>query len=156
MNQETITDTLSWCKILPLSGFNPVRVKQRLHMRRKKGLLKFLETSHKPRVIYTVITHWNVEKCEDPAWHHRTSTPHRSETNDIAERVFRRVKEGTSAVLLQSGFDGRWWSDSVECYCCLRNVQDLLTDGKTLYKRRFGESFKKPIIPFGAMVEYHQ
>ena len=43
----------------------------------------------------------------------------------------------------------------MECYCCLRNVQDLLADGKTPYERRFGESFKGPIIPCGAMVEYH-
>ena len=42
---------------------------------------------------------------------------------------FRRVQEGTSAVLLQSGLDERWWSDSMECYCYLRNVQDLLVDG---------------------------
>ena len=42
----------------------------------------------------------------------------------------------------------------MECSCYLRNVQDLLTDGKTPYERRFGESFKGPIIPFGAMVEY--
>ena len=31
----------------------------------------------------------------------------------------------------------------------------LLADGKTPYERRFGEPFKGPIIPFGAMVEYH-
>ena len=42
----------------------------------------------------------------------------------------------------------------MECYCCLRNVQDLLEDGKTPYEKRFGEPFKVPIIPFGAMVEY--
>ena len=42
----------------------------------------------------------------------------------------------------------------MECYCYLRNVQDLLADGKTPYERRFGESFKGPIIPFGALVEY--
>ena len=63
-------------------------------------------------------------------------------------------KEGTSAVSLQSGLDDEWWSDSVECYCDLRNVQDLLADGKTPYERKFGESFKGPIIPFGALVEY--
>ena len=42
----------------------------------------------------------------------------------------------------------------MECYCYLRNVQDLLADGKTPYERRFGESFKGPIIPFGAQVGY--
>ena len=41
--------------------------------------------------------------CEDLSWDQCTSTPHRSETHGIAERPVRRVKEGTSAVLLQSG-----------------------------------------------------
>ena len=45
---------------------------------------------------------------------HCTSTPHRSETNGIAERAVRRVKEGTSAVLLQSGLNETWWADSME------------------------------------------
>ena len=43
----------------------------------------------------------------------------------------------------------------MECYCYLRNVQDLLADGKTPYARRFGEPCKGPVIPFGAMVEYY-
>ena len=60
----------------------------------------------------------------------------------------------TSAVLLQSGLDEKWWADSVECYSCLRNVQDLLADGKTPNERRFGEPFKGPMIFVGAMVEY--
>ena len=37
-----------------------------------------------------------------------TSTPHRSESNGIVESAVRRVKEGTSAVLLQSGLVGRF------------------------------------------------
>ena len=37
----------------------------------------------------------------------------------------------------------------------LRNVTDLLSDGKTPYERRFGQPFKGPIIPFGSLVEYH-
>ena len=76
------------------------------------------------------------------------TTPHRSETNGFAERAVRRVKEGTSAVLLQSGLDEKWWADSMECYCYLRNVQDLLADGKTPYERRFGEPCKGAIISF--------
>ena len=43
----------------------------------------------------------------------------------------------------------------MECYSHLRNVQDLWADGKTPYERRFGEPFKGPIMPFGAIVEYH-
>ena len=67
----------------------------------------------------------------------------------------RRVKEGTSAVLLQSGLHEKWWADSMECLSYLRNIQDLLSDGKTPYERRFGEPFKGPIIPFGSLVEYY-
>ena len=89
--------------------------------------------------------------CED----HCTSTSHRSETNGIAERAVRRVKEGTSAVLLQSGLDEKGWADSMECYTYLRNIQDLLSDGKTPHERRFGKPFKGPIIPFGSLVEYY-
>ena len=67
----------------------------------------------------------------------------------------RRVKEDTSAVLLQSGLDENWWADSVECYTYLRNVTDLLSDGKTPYERRFGQPCKGPIIPFGSLVEHY-
>ena len=49
----------------------------------------------------------------------------------------------------------RWWADSMECYCYLGNIQDLFSDGKTPHERRFGVPFNGPIIPFGAMVEYH-
>ena len=35
----------------------------------------------------------------------------------------------------------------MECFCHLRNVQDLLTDGKTPDERRFGA--------FGTTIEYH-
>ena len=65
------------------------------------------------------------------------------------------MKEGTPAVLLQSGLDNEWWTDSMEYHCYLRNIQDLLSDRKTPYERRFGIPFKGPVIPLGAMVEYH-
>ena len=43
----------------------------------------------------------------------------------------------------------------MKCYTYLRNIQDLLFGGKTPYDRRFGVPFNGPVIPFGAMVEYH-
>ena len=66
------------------------------------------------------------------------STPHISETNGIA------------TVLLQPGLNESWWADSKECFSYLRNIQDLLSDGKTPYERRFGQPFKGPIMPFGS------
>ena len=45
-------------------------------------------------------------------------------------RAARRVKEGTSAILLQFGLDEKRWAGSTEWYCHLRNVQDLSSDGK--------------------------
>ena len=65
------------------------------------------------------------------------------------------MKEGTSAVPSQSGLDKEWWADSMDCHCYLRNIQDLVSDGKSPYERRFGMPFNGPVIPFGAMVEYH-
>ena len=58
--------------------------------------------------------------CEDLSWNHCTSTPHRSETDGITERAVRRVKEGTSAALLQSGLN--------EVYCLMgrRPMKDVL------------------------------
>ena len=121
----------------------------------QRSLQRFLEPERKPKVIYTDNSLEFGKVCEDLFWNHCTSTPHRSETDGIAERAVGRVKEGTSAVLLQSGLNESWWADSMECYTYLRNVTDLLSDGKTPYERRFGQPFKGPIIPFGSLVEYH-
>ena len=121
----------------------------------QRSLQKFLEPERKPKVTYTDNSLEFGKACEDLSWNHCTSAPHRSETNGMAERAVRRVKEGTSAVLLQSGLNENWWADSMECYTYLRNVTDLLSDGKTPYERRFGKPFKGPIIPFVSLVEYH-
>ena len=136
-----------------------VSVQNQKFTKKKKKTREACKSSWNPKGIlnsFTLTIPWNFGKaCEDLSWNHCTSTPHRSETNGIAERAVRRVKEGTSAVLLQSGLNESWWADSMECYTYLRNVTDLLSDGKTHYERRFGQSFKGPIIPFGSLVDYH-
>ena len=85
-----------------------------------KSLQKFLEPMRKPKVTYTDSSLEFGKSCEELSLNHCTSTPHRSETNEIAERAVRRVKEGTSAVLMQSGLGKEWWADSMQCYCYLR------------------------------------
>ena len=145
----------SWCRTWPPNGSSRIRAKQKL-LRKHTGACKSSwSQNRKPKVIYTDNSMEFGKACEDLSWNRCTSTPHRSETNGIAERAVRRVKEGTSAVLLQSGLDENWWADSMECYTYLRNIQDLLSDGKTPYERHFGEPFKGPIILFGSLVEYY-
>ena len=81
--------------------------------------MQLLEPTGKPKVIHTDNSLEFGKACEDLSWNHCTSTPHRSETNGIAERAVRRIKEGTSAVLLQSGLGENLWVDFMECYCYL-------------------------------------
>ena len=107
----------------------------------QRSLQKFLEPERKPKVIYTDNSLEFRKACEDLSWNHCTSTPHRSETNGIAERAVRRVKEGTSAVLLQSGLSESWWADSMECYTYLRNVTDNCLMGRRPMKDVLGNHF---------------
>ena len=130
-----------------------IQAYQKLHKKPREACNS--SWSQKPKVIFTDNSLEFGKAYEDLSWNQCTSTPHRSETNGIAERAVRRVKEGTSAVLLQSGLNESWWTDSMECYTYLRNVTDLLSDGKTPYERRFGQPFNGPIIPFGSLVENH-
>ena len=91
--------------------------------------IKVCPCDHELQLKYNPNTH--------KSQHSPTKLRNKSETNGIAERAVRRVKEGTSAVLLQTGLDENWWADSMECFSFLRNVQDLLSDGKTPFERRF-------------------
>ena len=72
------------------------------------------------------------------------------------------MKEGTSAVLLQSGLDENWWADSLwnaipicETFKISCLMGKLHTSVKTPHETRFGEPLKGPIIPFGSLVEFY-
>ena len=97
----------------------------------KSGKLLDLEKNTKD--VYTNDSMTFGKAGEDLPWNHCSSAPHRPETNRIAERAIRRVKEGPSSVLLQSRLDEQLWAESMECHCYLRNVQDLSSDGETLH-----------------------
>ena len=101
-----------------------------------------------PLSIYTDNSLEFNEACEELSSNHERST----ETNGIAARAVRRVKEDTSSVLIQSGLQEGWWAEAMECYCYLRSVKDLSADGQTPYERRFNSPFKGSIIPIAAEV----
>ena len=117
----------------------------------QKSQMKFLEPTRKPKVIHTDSSSEFGKSCKELSWKHCTSTPHRSETNG-QKRAVREVKEGTSAVLLQSGLDQKGerilWSVITIC-----EILDLLSDWKTPHERQFGMPFNGPVKPFGATVE---
>ena len=81
-----------------------VSVQKEKLLRKHNGACKSSwSQNRKPKIIYTDNSLYFGKACEDRSWNHCTSTPHRSETNGIAERAVRRLKEGTSAVLLPFG-----------------------------------------------------
>ena len=121
----------------------------------QRSLQKFLEPNRKPKVIYTDNSLEFGKACEDLSWNHCTSTPHRSETNGIAERAVRKVTEGTSAVLLQSGLDENWSADFMGCYTNLRNIHRFLVWWEDALWKALWQPFKGPIIPFGSLIEYY-
>ena len=129
-----------WSKTRQNNWYNHTRATQKTSQETQKSPMKFLEPTRKPKVIYTDKSPEFGKVCEDLCWNHSTSTPHRSETNGIAERAVRRDER---------------WVDFMDWYCHLRNIQDLLSDGTTPYERRLGAPCEGPVIPFGAVVEYH-
>ena len=115
---------------------------------------RFLGPDVKAKHVYTDNSKEFEKALADLQFSHDTSTPYRPQTNGVAERAVRKVKEGTSSTLLQSGWDEAWWPYAMVCYCFLRNIIDILADGKTAYYHRFGINFPGPKIPFGCEVKY--
>ena len=114
VNLETITDTLSWYKIQPLHGYNLVLVKRKL-LRRRKGVYESFWSRGKSLKFILPIP-WNLANLVKTCYGIFVRQPRRSETNGVAERAVCRIKEGTSAVLLQSVLDENWWAGSMECF----------------------------------------
>ena len=85
---------------LPTQWIQAYPCKTKTSQETRRSLQKLLEPDRKPKVFYTDNSLEFGKACEDLSWNHCTSTPHRSETNGIAERAVRRVKEGTSAVIV--------------------------------------------------------
>ena len=119
-----------------------------------KAFQNFFEPGQKPLHTYSDNSKEIKLACDQLGYSHDTSTPHRSETNGIAERAVRRVKEGTAAVLTQSGFTEHWWNFAMNAFCFMRCIVDKLDDGQTAYYRRYGKDYDGPTVPFGALVEY--
>ena len=89
------------------------------------------------------------------SWNHCTSTPHRSETDGIAEKAVRRLETGTFAVLLQSGLVKK----KVDKFHEMLLPSAKQSRSFFLIERHLvgGDSDGEPcygfVIPFGEMIE---
>ena len=118
VNHETIIDTLSWCKILPHTGFNLIRAYRKLLRRRKKS----------SRILRAVVrtNHWSFENLVQK-YHGFTKRPQLIDPRQTAllREIRTKGKEGTSAVLTMTMTMTHSVADYLEIFVYLRNVQDL-------------------------------
>ena len=108
----------------------------------KKAFLRFLGTETQAKYVYTDNSPEFEKAIDDSGFPHDTSTPYRPETNGIAERAVRRVKEGTTCTLIQAGLTHKWWDLAMECFCFLRNIVDMLRNNRTPWQMRFEADFR--------------
>ena len=74
----------------------------------KECIQKFAGPSSVIKYAYTDGAPEFTKAMRDLGIPHDKSTAHRPQTNGVAERAVRRVKEGTSSCLVQSGLNEEW------------------------------------------------
>ena len=85
------------------------------------SLPEFLGPSIKAHHVYTDNSKEFAKALDEMCVCHDTCTPYTPATNGKAERAVRRVKEGTGALLVQSGLSDKWWHKAMADF--------LLADG---------------------------
>ena len=99
-NRVCITNMQWLCRTWRRNGFKGTHAKPD-QVRKRRAVLEHAYVQKKiPRSIYTDNSLEFIQDCEELNWNHERST----KTNGIAERAAGRVKEDTSSVLIQSGF----------------------------------------------------
>ena len=141
LNLETIADTLSWCKICQLNGSNHIRAKKNFTGNRKKlAKVRGADAETQSHLRWQFPRIWQSLRRFILESLSVNTSPSRDEQDCW--------KSGTSAALLQSGLDEKWWADFMECSCYLRyNSRSLVWWEDTLRKtiRRTNWRVNNPI-----------
>ena len=149
VNLGTVTDTLTWYKFSPLSG---IRVKPRLHRRRRRIYESLQKPSKKPKVIHTDNLLECSKHCEELLWNHRTTTLHkRRDKRNCRTSCTSSIRRDISRII------AIW----IEWKVVVRFHGMLLLPARwprppgrreISKERRSGESFKGPLTSFDALI----
>ena len=132
VNFETITNTQSQYKIWPLNGCSQTGVKLNL-LRKRRRVYESFSSRRTSRKSFILTILWDLEKLVK-SYNGIIVLLHLIDPKQMVLMKERYAEEKKGHLLYcsnPSGFDEKWWADSMECYCNLRHVQDLLSDGKT-------------------------
>ena len=143
-----------WYKIWPQSGYNPTHIKHKLLRKRRRAYKSSWSRRANPKsfVLTIPLNLANIVKTF-PGIIARQHLTDRKQMGSLREQCA-ESRKGHLRYCCNQVLDEKCWADSMECYTFLRNIQDLLSDGKTPLERRFGVPFNGRVIPCGAMVEY--
>ena len=108
VNRGTIIDLPWWYKMWPLSGYNPTHVKQKLLRRPRRALWNSWSRQGNQK-SFTLTIPWNSAKLVKTYPGNIVRQRHTDQKQMNGRKAVRRVKEGTSAVLSQSGLDKERW-----------------------------------------------
>ena len=99
-----------------------------------KALLEFAGPNYYINELYTANSLELIKAAADAKWIHSTSTPERPDTNGVAERSVRSVKQGARTTLLRSGLGLciRFWVLGIQHWCFARNTRTKSANGDCL------------------------
>ena len=102
-NPDCISDVQWSCKTWRRSRLKVIRATaNQLKRRREVSDSSYVQKKTRDPFIPTILRDFY-------RWRRAEPKPRRSETNVLAERAVRRLKEGTSSVLFQFGLQENWW-----------------------------------------------
>ena len=140
---------------LATQWIQPCPCKTKTSQETERSLRKFLVPSEKPKVIF-ILARW---KLGNPVKNYPGIIVHQRHTVLRRMALLRERYAESRKELLPYCCNVAWtkngglnpWNVTAIC----EMFTDLLSDGETPYERRFGEPFRGPVIPFGAMIEDH-